>query len=593
MQSHSRLLLVLALLAPVTALAVQVDAHGRIVDTRGQTLQIRGVTWPGFDRATHVAAGLQGNTLQQLLDQLQAADINALRLPVCAATLQAAKVAATDVAGEPTLRGLNSVQVLDAVVRASTQRGMQVMFAFADAGCDDSAPQLSTQQQVWIDGLTTLARRYGKTAGVIGLDLGSSGYRNATWAGTAAEADWNRGATRAATAVLQQAPGWMIGVEGVGNNAVCSDSARKAAGSNLQPLACVPPRIPAAHLVLMPKLAGPDRDAADAFAANDFASALPATWQRDFGQFAADRAVVPVSIGGGLGDGDPRDPAWQHALSSYLATNGMRSAFLGSWEVGNANNGGLLARDGTPRADKLQVLQQAWGISAATAATAAAKTARTADASKASKASTWNSTFSGTATYTGSGYSGGALLLDPIPSTAFITALNPTQLNFGGVKAALAGAYLEVTGPKGKTTVYVTDLYPEGASGGLDLSHNAFAAIGNMVDGRIPISWKVVRAPITGNVQYRIKEGSSRWWAAIQVRNHAYPVVKFEVKQGSTWKSLQKMDYNHFLGEQLGNQPLSIRITDIRGKVIADTIPALPEDGSKPAYFEPGHVQFP
>lgn len=56
----------------------------------------------------------------------------------------------------------------------------------------------------------------------------------------------------------------------------------------------------------------------------------------------------------------------------------------------------------------------------------------------------------GYATYTGSGYSGGAFLLDPIPSDMEITAINPADLNYGGVKAALAGSYLEVEGPKGK-----------------------------------------------------------------------------------------------------------------------------------------------
>lgn len=590
MRSHAHLLLGLALLTPVTALAVQVDARGHLTDARGQALQVRGVTWPGFDRAALAATGLRSNTLQQLLDQMQGSDINTVRVPICAATLQVRPVAAAEVAGDPALAGLTSLQLLDAVVRASTQRGMQVLLAFADGACDDASPQLGTQHDAWMEGLGLLARRYGSTAGVLGIDLGSSGYRNANWAGNAADADWNRIAARAAAAVLKQAPAWMIGVEGVGNDALCSDSARKAAGSNLQPLACVPLRIPPAHLLLMPKLAGPDRDAADAFAAADFPRSLPASWQRDFGQFSADHAVLPVSLGGGLGDGDPRDRAWQHALSGYLRNTGMRSAVLGSWEVGNANNGGLLASDGNPRADKLQVLHQAWGLTSASATMPSAKTAAAADASKATG---WNSSFTGTATYTSSGYSGGAVLLDPIPSNAFITALNPTQMNFGGVRAALAGAYLEVTGPKGKAVVYVTDLYPEGASGGLDLSPNAFAAIGDTVQGRIPISWKIVRAPTTGNVQYRIKEGSSRWWAAIQVRNHAYPVVKFEVKQGSSWKSLQKMDYNHFLGEQLGNQPLSIRITDIRGKAILDTIPALPEDGNKPVYFEPGHVQFP
>lgn len=187
---------------------------------------------------------------------MQAADINALRVPVCTATLQAEPVAAADVAGDPALRGLSSLQLLDAVVRASTQRGMQVLLAFADGGCDDSAPQLGAQQQAWTNGLTTLAARYGTTTGVIGIDLGSSGYRNATWAGNSADADWNRIASRAAATVLKQAPRWVVGVEGVGNNALCSDSARKAPGSNLQPLACVPLRIPAKQLVLMPKLAG-------------------------------------------------------------------------------------------------------------------------------------------------------------------------------------------------------------------------------------------------------------------------------------------------------------------------------------------------
>lgn len=205
----------------------------------------------------------------------------------------------------------------------------------------------------------------------------------------------------------------------------------------------------------------------------------------------------------------------------------------------------------------------------------------------------WNDTYQGYATYTGSGYSGGAVLLDPIPANMEITALNPTQMNYGGVKAALAGAYLEVQGPKGKTVVYVTDLYPEAPSGALDLSPNAFAKIGNVADGKINISWKVVKAPITGNFSYRIKEGSSQWWAAIQVRNHKYPVLKLEVQKNGSWVSLPKMDYNHFVGEQLGTQPLKVRITDIRGISVTDTIQALPANGTSSAYIVPGNAQFP
>ncbi|CAE6696846.1 hypothetical protein CFBP1159_03170 [Xanthomonas arboricola pv. corylina] len=76
--------------------------------------------------------------------------------------------------------------------------GMQALLAFADGGCDNFSPQLGTQQQAWTAGLSTFATRYAKNAGVIGIDLGSSGYRNATWAGNSADADWNRIASRAA-----------------------------------------------------------------------------------------------------------------------------------------------------------------------------------------------------------------------------------------------------------------------------------------------------------------------------------------------------------------------------------------------------------
>ncbi len=205
----------------------------------------------------------------------------------------------------------------------------------------------------------------------------------------------------------------------------------------------------------------------------------------------------------------------------------------------------------------------------------------------------WNDVRSSYATYTGSGYEGGAALLDPIPADMEITALNPADYNYNGVQSALAGAYLEVQGPKGKTVVYVTDLYPEAAPGALDLSPNAFSKIGDMSAGKINIQWKVVKAPISGNFTYRIKEGSSQWWAAIQVRNHKYPVMKFEVNKNGTWVDLPKTAYNHFLStQQLGTQPLQVRITDIRGISVYDTIPGLPEYGGA-AYFVPGNVQLP
>lgn len=205
----------------------------------------------------------------------------------------------------------------------------------------------------------------------------------------------------------------------------------------------------------------------------------------------------------------------------------------------------------------------------------------------------WDSTRSSYATYTGSGYSGGAALLDPIPSSMEITALDPTDYNYNGINAALAGSYLEVEGPKGKTTVYVTDLYPEGANGALDLCPTSFAKIGNMVDGKINIKWHVVKAPVKGMFSYRIKEGSNPYWAAIQVRNHKYPVVKMEFLKNGSWINMEKMPYNHFIGLNMGTGSIKIKITDIRGVSVTDTISNLPQYGNSEAYIVSGNVQLP
>lgn len=207
----------------------------------------------------------------------------------------------------------------------------------------------------------------------------------------------------------------------------------------------------------------------------------------------------------------------------------------------------------------------------------------------------WDKVYSSYATYTGSGYVGGASLLDPIPPDMEITALNPYDYNSFGVEAALAGAYLEVTGEKGSTIVYVNDLYPEGGEGALDLCPTSFDKIGNMVDGIIDIKWRIVAAPITKNVSYRIKEGSSPSWLAIQVRDHKYPVLKMEIYQDGKWHSMTKMFWNHFIYENIDTTTPKIRITDIRGYVLTDIIDSIPDfnAATEEAYIVPGNVQFP
>lgn len=206
----------------------------------------------------------------------------------------------------------------------------------------------------------------------------------------------------------------------------------------------------------------------------------------------------------------------------------------------------------------------------------------------------WDKVRSGYATYTGSGYEGGIALLDPIPSDMEIAAVNKPEFNSYGVQAALAGAYLEVTGPKGTTLVYVTDCYTEAFEGALDLCRISCDKLGdtNVPGGKIDLSWRIVAAPITGNFEYRILPASSKWWLAIQVRNHKYPVMKMEYYSNGEWIDLPKDRCNYFVIKNLDTSTPKIRLTDIRGNVVTDIVDSIPDDATD-GCFIPGNVQFP
>jgi len=208
--------------------------------------------------------------------------------------------------------------------------------------------------------------------------------------------------------------------------------------------------------------------------------------------------------------------------------------------------------------------------------------------------SEWDKVRSGYATYTGSGYEGGIALLDPIPDDMEIAAVNKPEFNSYGVQAALAGAYLEVTGPNGTTLVYVTDCYTEALEGALDLCRISCDKLGNtnVPGGKIDLTWRIVAAPISGNFEYKVLTGSSKWWLALQVRNHKYPVMKMEYYSNGEWIDLPKERCNYFVIKNLDTSTPKIRITDIRGEVVTDIVDSIPNDPGDGCFIT-GNVQFP
>jgi expansin (peptidoglycan-binding protein) len=181
---------------------------------------------------------------------------------------------------------------------------------------------------------------------------------------------------------------------------------------------------------------------------------------------------------------------------------------------------------------------------------------------------TGNPIHTGQATYYNEADGSGNCSFDPTPSDLMIGAMNHTDY----ASAALCGAFVEVTGPKGVVNVRIVDRCPECPAGNIDLSPQAFAKIADLVAGRVPITWRIISPDINGPIKYRFKEGSNQWWTAVQVRNHRNPITKFEYRNAAgQWVVVQRMEYNYFVETNgMGPGPYTFRVTDIYGNMLID-----------------------
>ena len=142
--------------------------------------------------------------------------------------------------------------------------------------------------------------------------------------------------------------------------------------------------------------------------------------------------------------------------------------------------------------------------------------------------------------------------------------------------AAMCGAYIAVSGPDGTVTVRIVDRCPGCGQGGLDLSRQAFARIADPVAGRVPVTWQIVSGPTSGPIAYHYMDGTTRYWTAIQVRNHRWPVAALEVmpKGATGWIRVERRSYNYFVHPKpIPAGELRVRVTAVTGATLEDELP--------------------
>lgn len=335
-------------------------------------IHLFGVNWFGFETPNYVVHGLWSRNWEDMLLQIKSLGFNAIRLPFCTQSVKPGTMpTGIDYAKNPDLQGLDSVQIMEKIIKKAGDLGIFVLLDYHRIGCNFIEPLWYTDsfsEQDYINTWVEVAQRFGKYWNVIGADLKNEPHSSspapaaytdgsgATWGMGNNATDWNLAAERIGKAILEVAPHWLIFVEGTQFTTPEIDGSYKWGhnawwGGNLMGVRKYPVNLPRNKLVYSPHVYGPDVYDQPYFdPAEGFPDNLPDIWYHHFGYVKLDLGypVVIGEFGGKYGHGgDPRDVTWQNKIIDWMIQNKFCDFFYWSWNPNSGDTGGILQDDWT------------------------------------------------------------------------------------------------------------------------------------------------------------------------------------------------------------------------------------------------------
>jgi expansin (peptidoglycan-binding protein) len=146
----------------------------------------------------------------------------------------------------------------------------------------------------------------------------------------------------------------------------------------------------------------------------------------------------------------------------------------------------------------------------------------------------------------------GACSLNPPMNKHILSASKDIYQN-----ADSCGTCLEIKGSAGTAIVQVMDICFTCPPGHVVISKPGFEATVGKDGGTGPISYKPVACPVGGKISIRVKEGATRDWTAVQIRDSAYAIrgVKLQKDGDTEWKTLTRSGDNYW------SAPTCVRIS--------------------------------
>ncbi|TDT88397.1 chitinase [Azorhizobium sp. AG788] len=332
----------------------------QIIDADGNSVQIAGVNWFGFESNTGSPHGLWTRGYKEMMQQMLDEGFNTIRLPFSSDMLHSTGQAGSiDYSKNPDLKGLTSLQVMDKIVQYADEIGIKIILDHhrSSAGDGTSANGLwydsSHSEASWIADWQMLATRYASDTSVIGADLHNEPY-NGTW-GDGGANDWARAATAAGNAIGAVNDNWLIFVEGIATY----KGQNYWWGGNLMGVRDHPIELNVDNKLVYSAHDYPNSVYAQPwFQGANFAADLPAKFDQMWG-FIYKEQIAPVYIGEfGTKLTDPKDVAWFKAITAYLGgdfnNDGVKDISAGehgpswtfwSWNPNSSDTGGILQND--------------------------------------------------------------------------------------------------------------------------------------------------------------------------------------------------------------------------------------------------------
>jgi endoglucanase len=350
--------------APVSSKGSYTAANNKIY-RNGSAVQLKGISWFGFETSTNVVHGLWARNWKDQIVQMKSLGFNSVRVPFCPATLKGVTPTSIDYSKNDDLRGLNSLQILDKVMKELNDQGLYILLDHHTPDCKTITNLWYTSsysEEQWLKDLTFVASRYKDLPFYMGLDIKNEPQGTATWGTGDVKTDWKIAAEKAGKQVLAANPNLLIFVQGVQTNPKCSSNTGHWWGGNLEPVECYPinnSAIPADKLVFSPHVYGPDVHWQSYFSASNFPSNMTAIWEKHFG-YLVDKGytIVPGEWGGKYGNGGhSADKTWQDAFVNYMKTKKICNSYYWDWNPNSTDTGGVLQNDWkTPWQNKVTML---------------------------------------------------------------------------------------------------------------------------------------------------------------------------------------------------------------------------------------------